>query len=635
MNPGTQVLIVAIVGGVAAQWMGRILRLPAIIPLLLLGIALGPQGLHLMPKPEFALGKSLSAIVALGVAIILFEGGMSLNRHDLRLAPKAVIRLITLGAAISFAGGALCAHYIAGMEWSVSLLYGSLMIVTGPTVIIPLLKNVRVVRRVHTVLLWEGILIDAVGAITAVVMLELILQKAGFFHAGFGFFGAMIVGPMIGAAGGWFLAKLLASRKKSAHQDEEFDRLLAIAGAIGIYGLSESIFTESGLGAITCAGLVTANMLRHEVEELRRFKGVLTTLLVSVLFMMLAANFDLAQLIPLWPNGFLVIAAMMLIVRPLSVMVCTQGSKLPLREKIFISWVGPRGIVAASVASLFSILLKEHGQQAAGETLMALTFSTIIVTVMLNGLTAYPLAWLLGIQVKSSDGVLIVGGNELALRVAAIFENHGFPVLIVDMNPNLCDRAREAGFRVVQGDALDADYLFQQDLSGIGSLLAMTSSSTVNARACAQTASALKFGQTASVVTRTTGPEESERLSAVNAGVAFATQLDIGALLNLLRDNKAAARSVTIPAKNARLVFRQPFLPLVISNRDGMRPYIAGELLVAGTKLIGLQFDLPLDQNLPFTPAYPGAGNETVNNPIYEPPVLIQRVDCENSPNEP
>ena len=282
MHDGLNVLLIAVTGGVMAQVIARTLSMPAIIPLLGLGILLGPDALGWMAKPADALPQTLPVIIKLGVALILFEGGLSLNLSQLRMAPKAVRNLLTIGVTISFAGGTLCARYIADFDWHVAWLYGALMIVTGPTVVVPLLKNLRLVPRVHTVLLWEGILIDAIGAVTAVVVFEVLAKEQDLWHAGSTFFNAIILGGLIGTVGGYLLARVMKWRYRRGYSDEEMDHLVVLAGAFALYGAGESIAHEGGLASVTCAGLVVSQILGSQVESLRRFKGTLTTLAVSI-----------------------------------------------------------------------------------------------------------------------------------------------------------------------------------------------------------------------------------------------------------------------------------------------------------------------------------------------------------------
>jgi NhaP-type Na+/H+ or K+/H+ antiporter len=601
MNPGTQAFVIAICGGVLAQATARLLRLPAIIPLLGYGILMGPQALGWMGRPDEIFGDALYPMISMGVVIILFEGGMQLSMEDLRLAPNVVRNLVTLGAVLSFIGAGAAAYFVAGMSIDVSLLYGALMIVTGPTVINPLLKNVRVVRRVHTVLIWEGILIDAVGAIVAVITLEFVLQRVQIMNIGASFFGGLVIGPLIGAVGGWLLAQLLMWRKRKGLFDEELDQVLALAGAVGLFGFSEYIFHEAGLGAVIASGLVIANVMRREVEDIRRFKGVLTTVLISVVFMLLAANFDLRALRTLWPWGFIAIGALMFVVRPLSVMLCTRGTKLSYRERIFIGLIGPRGIIAASIASLFGIILRQNNHAEAAEALVAITFCTIVVTVIINGLMAAPLATALGLRARPGDGLLIIGANELALRMAAIYENHGHTTVLVDMNPDLCDRARGLGFRVIQGDALDCEWLLEHDLSSAGNLLALTSSSAVNARACSYNVRELNMERGFSVVSRTTMPHEIEMIKNANASVAFSAWIDPAVIFREIRGGRTALKRYTDKAAIQKA--ERPFLPLVVQTSEGMRPYVAGEEIPKAGSLIGIEMLLPVGE-APFALAF-------------------------------
>ncbi|MCZ7645763.1 MAG: cation:proton antiporter [Planctomycetota bacterium] len=592
-------------GGVFAQWLSRLVKLPAIIPLLILGMLLGPEGpewLRLMPRPGEAMPRTLQAIVGLGVAVILFEGGLSLNLRDLRLAPVTVRNLITLGALVSYAGGTLCAYALAGFEWSTAFLYGALMIVTGPTVIVPLLKNVRVKRRVHTILLWEGILIDAIGAITAVVTLEVVLREAGFFKATRGFVGAILIGPLIGAAGAWLLSRWLMWRRRRGKYDEELDPLLALAGALGLFGLSETLFHESGLGAVTCGGLLVSNMLGREVEELRRFKGTITTLLVSVLFMLLAANFRLETLIPLWPMGFVAIGVMMLVVRPLNILLCTRGTPIGWREKIFLSWIGPRGIVAASVASLFALLLAEHGDPVAGERLVALTFSTILITCLLNGFTAKPLAKLLKLEVARPEGLLIVGANELALRVAGLFENRGVPTIMVDTNPLVCKRAREAGFEVLEGNALDDEFMEDKDLGGFGRILAVTPSSHVNARACSHLTSRLGLSDPHGIVGPMGGEDARRQLEENGSRTAFSEHVDIVEVGRLLRAGRVHLRGHRADGQGKLPAQKHLFLPLASEIDGKLELYGYGTEIPPRCEVIGLEFEDLAGAAAPFKP---------------------------------
>ncbi len=601
-DPIVRILLIAIVGGIMAVWVSHLLRLPAIIFLLGLGILLGQDGLGWMPRPGVHLGRTLPALVGLGVAIILFEGGLSLNLRDLRLAPKAVRNLLSIGALVSFAGATLLAWKVAGLPGEAAALYGALMIVTGPTVVGPLLKSVRATKRVHTVLLWEGILVDAVGALAAVVALEIILEETGVFTSLGGFFAAMLVGPTVGIVGGWLLSKWLLSRIRYEGEDGELERLLILAGALAMYGVSEQLFHESGLGAAIAGGLVCANMMGHRIEALRRFKGTLTTLIIAVLFMLLAADFALANIKPLWPWGFVSIGLLMVVVRPLSVLASTRGSTLTWREKTFLSWIGPRGIVAASVASLFGMLLVEKGQAHIAEGLVSLTFLSVMVTVLLNGVTATPLAAVLGLRAKRPEGVLIVGANRFGIELGHLLETRGIPVLIVDRNPVLCQRVREFGLPIFEGDALSADALEEADLTGIGRVLAVTSNSVVNAQSCLSLGAALDLDPCLFVISGQGRDSKAvQRALEFHKGQqAFANTIDIDSLNILLREGRS--RLCMYRASESQGL---PFLPLLRIEKGGI------ELIETGRKMdgevVGLELKVPEGSPVPFEPIRPDA----------------------------
>ena len=601
MNPGVQAMLVAIVGGVIAQWIGRLIRLPAILPLLLLGVALGPQGpLPMMPLPETAMPGGLRAIIALGVVVILFEGGLSLNINDLRLAPKAVRNLITIGAVVSFVGAVAAAYYLLHMALREALFFGSLMTVTGPTVIGPLLKNIKVKPRIHTVLLWESILIDAVGAMIAVIILQIYFEDFSVLGTGYQFVGGLLVGPVIGLAIGWLVARWLAWRQATGRADEEFDHLLALAGALGVYGLSEKVSRDSGLGAVIAAGLVTAHVLKSQARKLREFKGTLTTLLVSTLFMLLAANFDLKDLKRVWPDGLYVLGVVMLIVRPANILLSTRGSKLAWREKVFLCWIAPRGIVAASVASIIGRTLAEHGAEDAGRQLVAMTFLVIAGTVVLNGLTARPLAWLLNLRGGDAQGMLIVGAHPLGLQLAKFLDHEGVPAILVDTNPKHCAAAKLLGFHTIECSALDHVQLAIQDLTGIGQLIAMTANAGINARTCQRTAPNLGLRPYHAAL-RDMSPTDHLRMFQLAKSSEAFSDLDLAAVNSIIEAGKTKVICIKFGATEASIP-AGALLPLLAIGTDSIRPYCETDHRADDREIVCLEFDLPAESLLPFKP---------------------------------
>jgi NhaP-type Na+/H+ or K+/H+ antiporter len=391
-------IVIAVVAGIGAQILGESLRIPSIVFLLLLGIALGGDGLDVLHPHR--LGMGLEVLVALAVAIILFEGGLNLDLGALRRVSRSLRNLVTFGALITLIGGGMAAHWLAEFPWPIAFLYASLVVVTGPTVVGPLLKQVTVQEEIATLLEGEGVLIDPVGAILAVVVLDTILNVEAAHPADIALaLGLRLaIGAAIGGSGGWALAQML---RRWSQLSADLKTLTVLAAVWGLYSVAEIAQGESGLMAVVIAGMVLRAAGLPEEELLRRFKGQLTILGVSVLFILLAADLSLASIWQLgWGSGAAVLV-LMLVVRPVGVWLCTWQSDLQWRQKLFVAWIAPRGIVAASVASLFDILLTERGING-GPAIKALVFLTILMTVLIQGLSARWVAQGLGLITPTS-----------------------------------------------------------------------------------------------------------------------------------------------------------------------------------------------------------------------------------------
>ncbi|MCG8368243.1 MAG: sodium:proton antiporter, partial [Pseudanabaenales cyanobacterium] len=423
-------MVLTILAGITAQVLAEYLKLPSIIFLLSFGILLGSDGIGLL-HPQ-VLGLGLEVMVALFVALILFEGGLSLELKELGKVSGSLRNLVTFGIFITLIGGGMAAHWLAEFPWSLAFLYAALVVVTGPTVINPLLRQVPVDRQVATLLEGEGVLVDPVGAILAVVVLDIILNgDADPFFVVSGLMLRLSIGAAIGGLGGALLGIFL---KRASFLTEELRNLVVLAGLWGLFGLAQTIRSESGLMATVVAGIVVRALSVPDERLLRRFKGQLTILAVSVLFILLAADLSIDSIYALGWGAVLSVMALMLVVRPLNVLLCTWNSDLNVRQKIFLSWIAPRGIVSASVASLFAILLTERGITG-GDAIKALVFLTIILTVLLQGVTAGGLARLLGITSTQATGAVIVGCNPLSLLIARLFQERGESVVLIDTNP--------------------------------------------------------------------------------------------------------------------------------------------------------------------------------------------------------
>jgi len=468
-------IVIAVTAGISAQVLAEYLKVPSIVLLLLFGILLGHDGLGLL-HPQM-LGTGLEVIVALSTAVILFEGGLNLELREMHQVSGSLRNLVTLGTLITLIGGGMAAHWLGEFPWPIAFLYASLVVVTGPTVISPLLKQVKVDRQVATLLEGEGVLIDPVGAILAVVVLNTILNdNTNPLAAMSGLLLRLSIGGGIGAAGGWLLSLIF---KRANFISDELKNLVVLAGLWGLFGLAQTIRSESGLMATVVAGVVVGASSASEHRLLRRFKGQLTILCVSVLFILLAADLSIASVLALGWGSLFTVLVLMFVVRPINIGLCTWNSQLNWRQKLFLCWISPRGIVAASVASLFAILLTQRGING-GDSIKALVFLTIIVTVVLQGLTAGLVANWLQITSTEVTGAIIVGCNPLSLLIARLFQERGEPVVMIDTDPEACQLAEQENLQVFLSSALDTRVLEEAGLASVGTFLAMTNNGEVN-----------------------------------------------------------------------------------------------------------------------------------------------------------
>ena len=461
--------------GMLAQVLARRLSIPGIVVLLATGVVLGPEALGLV-QPE-TLGRALPVLVSFSVAVILFEGALSLDVRRLRKEGRVIRQLVTVGALVTAACGALAARYVMGWEWRNALLFGTLVMVTGPTVITPLLRRIRVVRPVETVLEGEGIFVDAVGAITAVVALEVALRPPAealptFLHA-------LALRWSVGLGLGFAFGRIIAWGLRSERAiPEELRNVFSLAMVLGLVQVSGTLAPESGVVAVIAAGLVVGNAGVPVRRELVTFKEQLTVMLVGMLFVLLAADVRLAEVTALGWRGVATVGLLMA-ARPLAVWASTHGSRLSWRERGFISWLGPRGIVAAAVASLFATRLEAHGLPG-GPALRALVFLVIAMTVVIQGLSGGWVARALGVQRQAPGGYVVLGANGLGRLVARALTAAGQRVTLVDMGAEACRRAQEEGFQVVFGDGLDERTLLRAQLEGRTGFVGLTVNEGVN-----------------------------------------------------------------------------------------------------------------------------------------------------------
>ena len=467
---------VALGAGMIVQALARHLRIPGIVLLLATGVALGPDFLNIIRPHD--LGVGLETIVTLSVAVILFEGGLALDISRLRGEARPIRRLVTIGGLVTALGGMLAARFIMGWDWRLALLFGTLVIVTGPTVITPLLRRFKVQRNLDTILAAEGILIDPIGVIVAVVALEIVLTTTGPAAAS-GLLGLPYrigVGVAFGAVGGLALSLLLSRRRLVP---EGLENVFTLGLVLAIVASSDAVVSESGIVAAVVSGMVVGNMKPRSMRDLQEFKEQLSVMLIGLLFVLLAADVRVADVLALgWP-GLITVILLIVLVRPLDVAVSTAGTSLSGRERAFLGWMAPRGIVAAAAASLFAQELARNGM-AGGEQLRALVFLVIGVTVTVAGLTGGLAATLLGVRRPMGKGYAIAGANAIGRALGTALAEAGEDIVMVDQNRSLCRKARAAGLTVVNGNVNDEETLLAADVESRRAFIALTPSEGVN-----------------------------------------------------------------------------------------------------------------------------------------------------------
>ncbi|MDE1323630.1 cation:proton antiporter [Vibrio aestuarianus] len=471
-------LAIAAIGvlGLACQWLAWRLRLPAILFLLIAGLVVGPLTGWL--QPQALLGELLFPLISLAVAVILFEGSLTLNFKEIRGVNHTVWSIVSLGALVSWGVTSAVAHFLLGFDWSLALLFGSLTVVTGPTVIVPLLRTVRPNVRLSNILRWEGILIDPLGALFVVMVYEFIVSSSEV-HSLYVFALILAVGLAIGAAAGQAVAVVL----RRGMLPEYLQPFAVLAVVLGVFSASNAIESESGLLTVTVMGMWLANAKNVNIQHILHFKENLTILLITGLFILLAARIELADFQALGWSALLLFVLMQLVSRPLSIFIATARSSLSLKEKTFLAWVAPRGIVAASISSLFAIKLTSAGVEGA-TLLVPLTFMVIIGTVILQSATARPIAIALQVAEPAPRGFLVIGANDVARELGKAFAKYDCRVVLTDSNWDYISQARMAGLANYYGNPISSHADEYLDLIGIGHVVALTPDKHFNIMAC-------------------------------------------------------------------------------------------------------------------------------------------------------
>ena len=461
--------------GMLSQVIARKFHLPGIVVLLAAGVLFGPDGFNWI-LPE-SLGPALHIIVGFAVAVILFEGGMNLRISRIKREESAIRGLITIGALITLVGGTLSTLVFLGWDFRTSILFGTLIIVTGPTVISPLLKRVRIHHGVSTVLEAEGILLDAIGAIVAVVALEVALSPSGLslIKGVFHIISRLAVGAVLGIIGGGLLTLLFRIRRLVP---EGLENVFILSWVFALFQIANATSPESGIAAVTVAGMTIGNSNTYIHRELLEFKEQLTVLMIGMLFILLAADVRITDIQLLGLKGVLTVLFLMIVIRPLSVFSSTVNTDLDTRHKLLLSWIAPRGIVAAAVASLFAFEMNQHGYD--GTQLRALVFLLITMTVLSAGLTGGWVSSMLNLRRKSESGWIILGAHEVARLLARLLKQGGNEVICIDEDPNACRLAENEGVKVFYGNALGERTLQRAEPDTRKGIIALSGNEEVN-----------------------------------------------------------------------------------------------------------------------------------------------------------
>nr|WP_312908100.1 cation:proton antiporter [Natronosalvus caseinilyticus] len=469
------VIVGILVLGLAAQLLANRLRIPSVLFLILLGLLVGPEGLGFVSIDTF--GAGLSTVVGLSVAIIIFDGAFHLRREKLEMAPRAIIRLTTLGAAVALGGTALAVRYFLHTDWGIAFLISALLVATGPTVVTPILEVITVREHVEAALEAEGIVNDVTAALLAIVIFETVVVGDERSHVPVYFLQRYAVGIGVGIVVAIVVYALLTRVRQPAGDAPQTARLVVLTGALAAYGLADSIFPETGVAAAGTAGFVLGNLDLPHREEIEGFNRDLTLLVLSFVFISLAALIDVEALLGLGFGGIAVVVAVTLIVRPLIVAAATTHWRFSAGERYFLSLVGPRGIIPASIATLFAIELETAGNDVAAQTLAGTVFLVIFITVVLQAGLARQLAEYFDIEPMRT---IIVGGGRVGRTLATRLENRGENVILVDSDSATVERLRQEGFSAHHGDGTSTETLQEVGIDNAKLVVATTADDDTN-----------------------------------------------------------------------------------------------------------------------------------------------------------
>lgn len=473
-------IILVIALGVFSQWLSWKIQWPSIVIMSIAGLVIGPA-LGLL-NPEQDLGSLYSPIISLAVAVILFEGSTTLDIREVRSISKSVFRVVTVGAFLAWILGSLAAHYIAGLSLEVAFIIGGLFIVTGPTVIIPLLRQSKLKPRVSALLKWEGIIVDPAGPLLALFAYEvikvLVSDTLGMMELG-----KFLLASLLAILIGYIFAKVLSWMANKGLFPEYLKSPITLSLVFICFGISEVIMHETGMLAVTVMGLVLAREKKRvsALGNISHFIENVSVILTSTIFILLTASLTretIAEVFSIQIIGFVIV--MLFVVRPLSIWISTIGTELTNREKTLIGWIAPRGIVALTVSGYFATILMDDGYREAG-LLTTLTFALVFITVCAHGFTLAPLAKKLKLASESEPGVLIVGASSFSIALAYKLKELGNPVLISDTSSGKLKLIRKKGIETYSGQILDEHSQFEIDLTPYEFILVLSDDPNYNA----------------------------------------------------------------------------------------------------------------------------------------------------------
>ncbi len=512
---GATLLLIVLAAGLASQWLAWRIRLPAIVVLIAVGLVLGPAtGIITIGLPRAELGE----LIGLGVAIILFEGGMDLKLGEFKRVGHGIGRLTLVAPPIAWLLGSVAAHFLGGLSWPVSFVLGAILVVTGPTVILPLLRQARLNKESASLLKWEGIVNDPVGVLLAVLTFQYLTIGGGLAQTLTGVASAIAAAAIFGGLGGWVTGKLYQRGAVPEHLKPPILMVLVLV----VYWASNLVQHEAGLLSVTLMGMVVGNMHLVERESLQRFKENLTVVLLSVLFIVIPSQLEASQLQLLDWRILLFVLAVLLLVRPLTIALATVGAPMRRNDKILLGWIAPRGIVAAATAGIFGPALVASGYPDAAK-LLPVTFAIIIVTVLAHGLTIGRLGRRLDLAARSANGLLIVGSSPWAVELARVLKRLEIDVLLVDGVYSRLKGARMENVEVYYGEILSDHAEHTLEAQHLNNVLCGTINDFYNALVCKAQGRHFGHHRTFQFASPQTSGQEFKRLTLQQRGYfAFA-----------------------------------------------------------------------------------------------------------------